>query len=91
MIWGSVGEFRRIQKRAARKIYESGEIVYLCPCKLRPGEPWYPEVPITLSDGTRYAPVAFDNAVDQFEFYNCKGEAGSYASYYIKVDGDIER
>jgi hypothetical protein len=89
--WGSSKEYRRVQKRVARKIYESGGIVYLCPCKLRPGEPWHPEVSVTLSDGTRYAPIAFDNAVDQFEFYNCKGGAGSYAAYYVKGDCHNQR
>lgn len=28
---------------------------------------------------------AFDRAVDEFTYYNCTPETGSYPAYYIKV------
>ena len=86
MKWDMSEEYLRVQKRVARRIYNMGGEIYLCPCKLRPGEPWHPEVKITLSDGTRYAPIAFDAAVSQFEFYNCRDGAGAYAAYYVERD-----
>jgi len=84
--WDHIGDFIRVQKVRAKKLYENGEIIYLCPCNLRPGEPWKPEVSICLTDGkdAKIAPVDFDSAVDMFVFYNCNHRDGHYPAYYIK-------
>ena len=41
-----VAGFTRISKRAAEKRYNAGEVVILCPVKLRPGFPYFPEIPV---------------------------------------------
>lgn len=86
MNWQRFGDYVRVQKKQAKKLYERGEVIYLCPCNLRPGEPWKPEVSIYLPDGeeAKVAPEAFDSAVDMFSFYNCNFESGYYPAYYIK-------
>ena len=86
MKWTSEGGFVRISKRVAEKMYAAGEVIYMCPCQLRPGAPWSPEVAVCLTDGegARVAPVAFEGAVSMFSFYNCNYGAGYYPAYYIK-------
>ena len=92
MRWVGSDGFRRIQKRRARKYYEQGGEIYLCPYKLRPGEPWHPEA-VAHMDGLegRDASAAFDFMVDMFEFYNCNHQSGEYAAFYVKDVGDVQR
>ena len=34
--------FERVDKKTARKVYNNGLRVVLCPVNLRPGYPWHP-------------------------------------------------
>ena len=88
-----VNGFRRITKPQARKQYNNGAVVYICPRFLRPGSMWKPEVAITKADLSGVNEDAsffssteneFDKIVDEFIYYNCGGGAGSYPSFYIK-------
>lgn len=71
-------EYKRVNKQAARKAYISGENVILCPCKLRPGYPWNPEITISGISGED-----FDSIVSNAGYYSLSTAAGSYMSYYI--------
>lgn len=84
-------EYVRINKKTAKKLYDSGEIIYLCACKLRPGGFWRPEIAIAKDgrpDGdVQYFSASdsdFDKIIDEFTYYNCDNGSGYYPSYYIK-------
>lgn len=86
--------FNRISKLRARKLYDDGKIVYLCPVKLRPGYPWHPEVAISKhnerTDGLAQYFVSdtneFDKVVNDFTHYNCNWSAGTYPAYYVREE-----
>lgn len=76
--------FRRISKAAARKLFETGKVVYLCPVNLRPGGPWHPEMGVKYHSGE-----GFDVCVNAVTWYNCTGrETGRYLAYYERVGGN---
>ena len=77
-----VGEFRRIQKRIARRMYEDGETIYLCPYKMRPGKPWNIEVGVNAEEHGQ-----FDRVIEDFEYNNCGYLGGVYPAYYIRISG----
>jgi hypothetical protein len=72
--------FIRVNKTTARAAYKNGLRVILCPCNLRPGYPWHPEVSISGK-----APADFETQLNAFEYYNLNSEAGRRTSYYIEV------
>lgn len=88
--------FVRIAKRNAEHRYNNGEVIYLCPFKLRPGEPYHPEIAITKTDfsekcwSEHVVPNTrdFEKVVDDFTFYNCNYSVGHYPAYYIKEEQD---
>ncbi len=70
--------YERITKVAARKLFNSGEKIYICACNLRPGSPWFPEIQVDNSICRD-----FEKVVNDFTFYNCiNNETGKYPSYY---------
>lgn len=72
--------FKRVNKATARKAYNNGLRVILCPCNLRPGSPWYCELDISGK-----APATFEAQVNAFEYYNLNRETGRYTAFYIPV------
>ena len=87
-----VNGFRRVSKRAAERLYDNGEVIYLCPFRLRPGGPWHPEIAVTKTDltqdcGTQYFisnTRDFEKVVSDYTYYNCSYSVGEYPAYYIK-------
>ena len=75
--------FRRVTKSAARKAFNSGMDVMLCPSKLRPGKPWNPEVLVNQSRSGEDA--TFDQVVNAFEYYNTSAETGRTTNYFLAV------
>lgn len=43
--------FERVDKRQARKAYNNGLRVVVCPVNLRPGYPWHPEISVSGKSG----------------------------------------
>ena len=82
--------FTRIAKLNAKRRYENGETIYLCPHGLRPGAPWHPEVAITKvgrDEDVQYfagSDDEFEKIVAEFTHYNCNYSSGKYPAYYIK-------
>lgn len=73
--------FQRIDKKAARRAYNNGLRVMLCPVNLRPGYPYHPETSISGK-----AAATFEEALNAFEFYNLRGkETGRYTAFYIPI------
>lgn len=77
----SIPGLTRISKAKARRLHAAGVPVMLIPCKLRPGEPWFPEGWLSTLPTPK---DTFDTAVNAFEYYNCYGSAGRYAAFYVK-------
>lgn len=73
----------RVSKTTARKAYDAGKTVVLCPCKLRPGAPWHPEIPIRHSAED---PETFEQRVNNFEYYNLSAETGRYTLYFLRAE-----
>jgi hypothetical protein len=83
-----LGRYARVSKREARKAYDRGATVWLCPVKLLPFSGWHPEC--ALSKARIEHPVTgwagewtFDELVDNFASYNCTHETGYYPSYWV--------
>lgn len=88
-----VNGFWRISKAMAKRLYDSGEIVYCVPHKLLPGSFWAPEMAVTKTDLTSGDEKAqyfvtntqdFDRLVERCTFYNCNSRTGKYLAFYIK-------
>lgn len=65
----------KINKAVARKMYNNGKKIMLCPCKMRPERFG---VNVSIACGR-----SFDSLVNEFEYYNCSQPTGDYAAYYI--------
>lgn len=73
----------RISKAAARGYYDAGVEILACPCNLRPGAPWHPEVYICREMAFPYAST-FDKTIAYVAGMNClNSEIGRYLSYYV--------
>ena len=81
MRWVGTEEYLRVQRRAAEKLYNKGEVVYMCACKIRPGSPWRPEIAVCLADDDG---VSFGKIVDSITAYNCNNADGKYPAFYVK-------
>ena len=75
------GNFKRIDKRQARKIYENNGEIYACACKVNPDNAWG----LLLGPLTTWYP--FDEVVKNATYYNCNSELGKYLAFYIRKDG----
>lgn len=74
--------FKRINKTQARRAYNNGLRVVVCPVNLRPGYPWYPEIIVSGKSGT-----TFDEMLNAFIYYNIRdNETGKYPAFYIPVE-----
>ncbi|WP_448973286.1 hypothetical protein [Oribacterium sp.] len=67
----------RISKAQAKKLFESGEKVCFCPCKMRPFG-WINGGIILEKD----CYTDFDDAMNMTLFCNCNHETGKYVSFY---------
>lgn len=73
--------FERVDKRQARKAYNNGLRVVVCPVNLRPGYPWHPEIIVSSKSGE-----TFEEMLNAFIYYNIRdNETGKYAAFYIPV------
>ncbi len=84
----TIGGYERISKQTAKKMYDAGEDVYICPVNLRPDNMW---MPATKMD--RYYPSAIQAAgeldfiewANEYQYYNCQNsETGRYLAFYKK-------
>lgn len=84
-------EYKRITKTTAKKAYIDNKSIVLCPCNLRPGWPYNPQIEVnyTRRDETEQdtpANIYFDKVLMYFENYNCiNTETGKYTAFYIEL------
>lgn len=76
--------YRRISKATARKLHAQRIPFCACPCKYRPGAPWYPEFSFrydVVEEGNFDAMIAYITGLE------CIGnETGRYLAYYAEED-----
>ena len=79
-------QYRRITKAMAKKLYNDGKTIVLCPCNLRPFTMWHVEFSINISDDGDVK-NDFDMRVMHFVHYNCTcNETGRYTAFYTPVN-----
>ena len=71
-------KWHRVDKRVARKEFDTGGVVYLAPCKANPRADWVGLISI------RKESAGFDTVINEFEYYNCNFEMGKRAAYYVE-------
>lgn len=69
---------KKINKAAARKLYNSNRSFWIVACNLRP----QCGILIGSTSFERMADIPFDNMVNSFEYYNCNNDTGRYAAFY---------
>lgn len=74
--------FTRISKAAAKKMYERGENVYICACKMNPEGHWFHAVWIHPEPEQ-----TFEQFVNAYTYYNCNYETGYYPAFYKGLEG----
>lgn len=73
----------RITKSVARKIYNEGGNVFFVPCYCNPdNNVWGLGIWQNKYLDGQYD--NFDTLVNAYEGYNCNGQTGEYAAYYIR-------
>lgn len=73
----------RISKQTARGYYDAGVKILACPCNLRPGAIWHPEIYICREMAFPYAST-FDKTIAYVTGMNClNNETGRYLAYYV--------
>ena len=71
----------KVRRDTARRLFESGERIYLLPCKVRLGNPWINPMRASKNEDTN----SFDNIVSLYEYWNCGSELGKRVSFYKEV------
>lgn len=74
--------WRRIDKRQARRLYNSGDTIIIIADNMRPFTPWHNEIYINNADHTDEI-NDFNKRVMYFEVYNCiNRDTGYHAAFY---------
>lgn len=80
----------RISKSKARRLYDEGQTIRLCPIKVNPCNEYYPmSFDMNKADKFDVEPLEwelkFDSRVNHFEYYNCQyAELGKYSAFYVR-------
>ena len=71
----------QVQKRTAKKMFNSGETIYMQSSNFHPFGVWSQCIGISNKKGN-----SFESAVNAFEYYNCNNnETGKYAVFYKRI------
>ena len=74
--------YKRVDKRVARKAFNTGMVVHVTTSRAYPGS-WVGSYDIQLPpDPDRFD--TFDNYVNSFKYYNCNSEVGKSVNYFIE-------
>lgn len=76
----TIGEYERVTKKTAEKLYNSDATVFVCPCKVNPSGV-LGAIPV-YNDKTNN----FTSVCNEIKFYNCNHETGDYLAYYKKIN-----
>lgn len=80
--------YYRISKTTARKLFEDGNLVGICPVNLNPSSFWGGMC--TFQKGHKCENWSFDDFVNNFIYYNCQmEETGKYPKFFKVVEDDV--
>jgi hypothetical protein len=80
--------YTRVSKATARKLFNDGECVGICPVKLDPSSFWGGMC--TFQKGHKCENWGFDDFVNNFIYYNCQmEETGKYPKFFKVVEDDV--
>lgn len=87
-------KYRRVSRQMAKRLYNNGANVVLCPSNLRPFGAWSCETTINVNnyrdestDKIGKNVDNFDRITNEFLFYNCvNNETGRYIAFYVPTD-----
>lgn len=92
----NINGFTRISKRTAEKLYDNGETIRICACKLSPVNMFGMYADTNNRDFTAISGDGFnttiarnrdfETVVNAFQYYNCNHETGYYPAFYTKED-----
>lgn len=77
---GEIITILQVQKRTAKKLFESGETIYIQSNNLHPLGVWSRCFEVDNKSGG-----TFETIVNNFEYYNCNGETGLHATFYKRI------
>lgn len=71
--------WNRVTKGVAKRFFDKGTLIALCPVNIDPRSPWVSPIHITNTPGK-----SFESLVNVFEAYNCpNAETGRYAKFFV--------
>lgn len=76
---------KQINRRKAKRLFEDGVEIFVVPCKMKLYSPW--SEPMKIGEGA-FVIRTFNSFINEFEYYNCNSETGSYTHYFTE-DVDI--
>lgn len=77
--------YYRISKATARKLFDDGEVIGLCPVKVNPESIWGGMC--KFQKGHKFENWSFDDFVNNFVYYCCQmEETGKYPKFFKKGD-----
>ena len=72
-------KIQQIIKSTAKKLYDSGEAIYLNASNLSLNNPWTSPVRIQMNAEN---PESFESVVNSYRYYNCNNETGKYVNFF---------
>lgn len=76
-------QYKRIDKRTAKKLFYADKKIIICACNLSPFSPYGVGASIVRTPKTN----DFKRFVNNFEYYNCtNNETGYYSAFYTAID-----
>lgn len=86
-----VAKYKKINKKVARKMYNSGCTLLLLPCKvsetvLYEDSAWIKPTEVSMIK----CEDVFDKVINEYEYYNCTAELGRYTHYYVSYE-EVEK
>ena len=80
----TIGNYVRISKSKARKLFENYEKFTVVPCKVNPINSWGLGMEVEYFDWS--VGCSFDEFMNNYQYYNCNSELGRYPSFYVKSE-----
>jgi len=79
---------QQITKRTAKKYFEAGKNIFLMASNMRFDNMWI--TPYEVKKDSMQCTENFDLMCNEFEYYNCDSERGSYIHFFIR-ENDIKK
>ena len=76
----------QVTKTKAKKLFEQGKTIYLHPCKMKFDNVWQSPISVSIYRLKNEFGWDFGKYVRNFEVYNCDGERGKYAHFFIQTN-----